>query len=55
MVTIPVVTLLYMTGYVIVHIKKTRLHDTIAVVGYILFMMAGALIEALKKDIREIT
>lgn len=43
---IPVVTLLYMTGYVVVHIKQAGIHDTIAVVGYILFMMAGAIIEA---------
>lgn len=43
---IPVISLLYLTGYLIYHVKKIGIHDTVAVVGYVFFMIAGALIEA---------
>lgn len=43
---IPIVTLLFMTGYVIRYVKKVGLHDVFAVAGYIFFMIAGALIES---------
>lgn len=42
---IPVLTLFYLTGYVIWHVKIIGSHDVIAVAGYILTMIAGALIE----------
>ena len=42
---IPIVTLLYLTGFVIRYVKKVGIHDTFAVAGYIFFMVAGALIE----------
>ncbi len=43
---IPVVTLLYLTFFIIKNAKKVGLHDVFAVAGYILFMIAGALIES---------
>ncbi len=43
---IPVITLVFLTIFTIVHVKKVGIHDVIAVVGYILFMIAGALIES---------
>lgn len=43
---IPVLTLLYLTGFTIFCVKKVGLHDVYAVAGYIAFMIAGALIEA---------
>lgn len=43
---IPVLTVLYLTIFIIRHVKKIGLHDVIAVAGYILFMIAGALIES---------
>lgn len=43
---IPVLTLLYLTGYVIRCSKKVGGHDVFSVAGYIFFMIAGALIEA---------
>lgn len=43
---LPVLTLLYVTGYSIRWVKKIGAHDVIAVVGYIVFMIAGAVIEA---------
>lgn len=43
---IPVLTMLYMTGYVIRNVKTVGVHDTFAISGYIIFMVAGALIEA---------
>ncbi|MDO4188508.1 MAG: GGDEF domain-containing protein [Lachnospiraceae bacterium] len=43
---IPILSLLYLTGFVICNIKKVGIHDTFAVAGYIFFMVAGALIEA---------
>ncbi len=42
---IPILSLLYVTGYVIAHVKKIGIHDVFAATGYILFMIAGALIE----------
>lgn len=43
---IPVLTLLYITGFVIRYVRKIGVHDVIAVAGYIVFMVIGALIEA---------
>ena len=43
---IPVLSVLYISACVIRNAKKIGLHDVFAVVGYILFMVAGALIEA---------
>lgn len=43
--TIPVVTLVYMTIYAIVHIKTVGFHDVLAVIGYISIMVLGALVE----------
>lgn len=43
---IPIITLIYMTGYTIRHVKTIGMHDIIAVVGYILIMITGALVEA---------
>lgn len=43
---IPVATVLFFVGLVIVNVRKVGIHDCIAVVGYILFMVAGALIES---------
>lgn len=42
---VPVFSLLFMTGYVIRYVKRIGAHDVIAVVGYILFMVAGAIVE----------
>lgn len=43
---IPVATVFLMTGYCIANIKTIGIRDLIAVVGYILTMITGALIEA---------
>lgn len=43
---IPILTLLYLTGFAIRYVKKIGGHDVSAVAGYIFFMVAGALIEA---------
>lgn len=43
---LPVLTLLYLTFFSNLHVKKIGIHDAVAVTGYILFMIAGALIEA---------
>lgn len=43
---IPILTLLFLTGFVVCNIKKVGTHDAFAAAGYILFMIAGALIEA---------
>lgn len=43
---IPVLSLVFLTGYVICHVKKIGFHDLFAVVGFIFFMIAGALIES---------
>lgn len=43
---IPILTVLYLTGFVIRNIKKVGSHDVFAATGYIVFMVAGALIEA---------
>lgn len=46
MVTVlPVLTLLYLSGYIIRYAHKVGIHDVLAVVGYILLMITGALIE----------
>lgn len=42
---IPVASVLYLTGFVIYHVKKIGVHDVAAAAGYIFFMVAGALIE----------
>ncbi len=43
---IPIVTLLYLTCYVIRYVKIVGKHDALAAAGYICFMIGGALIEA---------
>lgn len=43
--TVPVLSLLYLTGVVIRNVKTIGTHDVVAVAGYIFFMIAGALIE----------
>lgn len=43
---IPILSLIYLTLYVILHIKKIGFHDVFAVTGYIFFMIVGALIES---------
>lgn len=44
-VIIPVLSLIYMTGYTARNVKTVGLHDLIAVAGYIFLMICGALIE----------
>ena len=43
---IPVLTLLYLTGFIICYVKKIGTHDVFSVAGYIFFMIAGALVES---------
>ncbi|GEM_PF-2004720 len=43
---IPILTLFFMTGYAICHVRIIGLHDVIAVCGYILTMVIGASIES---------
>ena len=43
---IPILTLLYLTGFVVRYVRSVGIHDVIAVAGYILFMIAGALVES---------
>lgn len=43
---VPVFTMIFLTLYVVRYVKRIGVHDIVAVVGYILFMIAGALIEA---------
>lgn len=43
---IPILTLLYLTGFVVCYVKKVGIHDVFAVAGYIVFMVVGALIES---------
>ena len=43
---LPILTLLYLTGYIIKNVKTIGIHDVLAVAGYNLFMIAGALVEA---------
>lgn len=43
---LPVMSVLYLACFVIRFVKKVGIHDVLAVVGYIVFMVAGALIEA---------
>lgn len=42
---IPILTVIYMTVYSIVNVKKIGVHDVSAIAGYITFMVVGALIE----------
>jgi len=44
---IPILTIVYMTIYTIVHVKTIGLHDVIAVIGYNSTMIIGAIIEAI--------
>lgn len=43
---IPIVALLFITGYAVFNVKKIGKHDAFAVTGYVLFIIVGALIEA---------
>lgn len=43
---LPLLTLFYMLGYSIVHIKKIGIHDIVAVMVYILTMIGGVALEA---------
>ena len=43
---LPILAVLFFTGYLFYHIKDIGFHDVFAVAGYIVFMIAGALIEA---------
>ena len=43
---IPVLSLLIMTGMTFYYVKEVGLHDALAAAGYILFMIAGALLES---------
>lgn len=43
---IPILTVLYMMGYVAYNYKVVGLHDTVAISGYLLFMIVGAIIES---------
>lgn len=43
---IPIVTLLYLTLFVVIHVKTVGAHDAFAAAGYIIFMISGALIES---------
>lgn len=43
---LPIFTLLVLTGYIIRYVKTVGVHDALAAVGYMLFMITGALIEA---------
>lgn len=43
---IPVFTVLYMMGYAISQVRVIGVHDLVAVAGYILIMIGGAMIEA---------
>ena len=43
---IPVLSMFYLIGYIIWNVKSVGVHDVFAVSGYIVFMVAGALIEA---------
>lgn len=42
---IPILTVIYMTIYSVVNVKKIGVHDVSAIAGYITFMVVGALIE----------
>ncbi|MBP9997180.1 MAG: GGDEF domain-containing protein [Lachnospiraceae bacterium] len=44
---IPILTLLYMTGYVVAHVKIIGIHDVLAVIAYLFTMITGAIIEAI--------
>lgn len=44
---LPILTLIYMTIYVICHIKTIGRHDVISVVVYILIMIVGAVVESI--------
>lgn len=43
---IPILTLVYMAGYAIKHVKTIGIYDVIGVVGYMVVMIIGALVEA---------
>lgn len=43
---IPILTLLHMVGYSIRYVKKIGKRDVVAVIGYILIMIVGALVES---------
>lgn len=43
---IPILTMFYMAGLVIRHVRTIGKHDVIAVTGYILFMLGGAFVES---------
>lgn len=43
---IPILTVLYLSGYIIRFVRIVGVHDAFAVGGYVFFMVAGALIEA---------
>lgn len=42
----PILTLLYITAFVIFNVKTVGTHDAFSVAGYIIFMIGGALIES---------
>ncbi len=44
---LPILTLIYMSGYAIAHFKIIGMHDAIAVAVYILIMIVGAVMEAI--------
>lgn len=44
---IPVITVLFVTGYAVKHVKTIGLHDVIAVAGYITVMICGVVVEAI--------
>lgn len=44
---IPIISLLFLTGFVMCNVKKVGARDTFAATGYIIFMIIGALIEAM--------
>lgn len=43
---IPILTIVYMIGYVIAHVKIIGIHDVIAAILYVLTMIVGVVIEA---------
>lgn len=43
---VPILTVFYMTIFSIAHIKDIGLHDVISIVGFILFMITGAVVES---------
>ena len=43
---IPILSLIFLTGYVIRHVKRIGVHDVFAAIGYCIILVAGALVEA---------